>query len=165
MVRASRRSTSSAHVLGQSCGQAEWTISGGTVGRSLWKCWPAILPGGRRPVESRGAGGRTDIFGFCSPGGWGRLQSWDAAASYFRAAVTSDEWAQAMTGVRTPLGAMLKRETTAAKFSTSLPGAPDGEYIVFQFDSSFDNKQAATETVTAMKDLDGTWRVAGYFIR
>ena len=57
------------------------------------------------------------------------------------------------------------REMATSKFSTTLPGAPDGEYVVFQFNSSFEHKATALETVTAMKDIDGAWRVAGYFIR
>jgi len=34
-----------------------------------------------------------------------------------------------------------------------------------QFDTSFANKKAAIETVTPMLDTDGTWRVAGYYIK
>ena len=48
---------------------------------------------------------------------------------------------------------------------TELPGAPDGEYVVFQFDTQFERKRAAVETVTPMCDPDGSWRVSGYFIR
>jgi hypothetical protein len=48
---------------------------------------------------------------------------------------------------------------------TELPGAPDGEYVVFQFDTQFEHKRAAVETVTPMRDPDGSWRVSGYFIR
>jgi hypothetical protein len=51
-----------------------------------------------------------------------------------------------------------------AKVET-LAGAPDGEYVVFQFNSSFAHKATALETVTAMKDTDGVWRVAGYSIK
>ena len=59
----------------------------------------------------------------------------------------------------------LGEEVASAKFSTSLRGAPDGEYVVFQFKSSIGNKASALETVTAMKDPDDTWRLAGYFIK
>ena len=34
-----------------------------------------------------------------------------------------------------------------------------------QYDSVFENKDSAVETVTPMLDPDGTWRVSGYFIR
>jgi hypothetical protein len=49
--------------------------------------------------------------------------------------------------------------------SQSLPGAPDGEYVVIQFATSFENKKSAIETVTPMLDSDGEWRVSGYFIK
>ncbi len=45
------------------------------------------------------------------------------------------------------------------------PTRPDGEYVVIQYESSFEHKQSAVETVTSMLDKDGTWRVSGYFIR
>jgi hypothetical protein len=38
----------------------------------------------------------------------------------------------------------------------TLPGAPDGEYVVFQFNTSFEQKSAAVETVTAIREKDGT---------
>jgi hypothetical protein len=46
-----------------------------------------------------------------------------------------------------------------------LPGAPDGEYVVIQFETSFENKKSAIETVTPMIEINGGWRVSGYFIK
>ena len=51
------------------------------------------------------------------------------------------------------------------KLHTSLPGAPDGQYVVIQFKSSFTNKKTTIETVTPMLDKDGKWRVSGYYIK
>jgi hypothetical protein len=45
------------------------------------------------------------------------------------------------------------------------PWAPDGSYVVLQFETRFEHKAAAVETVTSMLDRDGVWRVAGYFVR
>jgi hypothetical protein len=53
----------------------------------------------------------------------------------------------------------------SATYTKSLPGAPDGEYVVIQYDTGFEHKQSAVETVTPMLDKDGKWRVSGYFIR
>ncbi|MEW6584469.1 MAG: DUF4019 domain-containing protein, partial [Nitrospirota bacterium] len=50
------------------------------------------------------------------------------------------------------------------KYATSLPGAPDGEYVVIEFETSFENKKSAVETVTPMMD-SGKWRVSGYYIK
>ncbi len=92
-------------------------------------------------------------------------QSWEAASSLFRAAVSKADWEKALNGARGPLGAVKSRNVKSATFSRTLPGAPDGEYVVIQFDTKFENKAAAVETVTPMKDKDGTWRVSGYYVK
>ena len=79
--------------------------------------------------------------------------------------MTQEEWLRAVEGVRQPLGDVLSRELKSAKFTSTLPGVPDGEYVVIQFSTRFEHKDRAVETVTPMKDPDGTWRVSGYFIR
>lgn len=91
--------------------------------------------------------------------------SWEAAATSFRGVVKKDQWNETMAGVRGPLGSVRSRELASAEHRTTLPGAPDGEYVVIQFATSFENKKSAVETVTPMRDRDGTWRVSGYFIR
>jgi hypothetical protein len=92
-------------------------------------------------------------------------ESWQNAASAFKHAVSQQQWQDALTGVRTPLGDLEKRELKSATYATSLPGAPDGEYVVLVFDSSFAHKQAAVETVTMALEKSGEWRSSGYFIR
>jgi hypothetical protein len=92
-------------------------------------------------------------------------ETWDAAASLFRRAITREKWEAAVGAVRMPLGALKSREVQSVTSRKTLPGAPDGEYVVFQFGSSFERKAAAVETVTAVRDEDGTWRVGGYFIK
>ncbi|OGU36727.1 MAG: hypothetical protein A2068_03740 [Ignavibacteria bacterium GWB2_35_6b] len=92
-------------------------------------------------------------------------QSWREGSELFRAAVTKEQWVQALTGLRRPLGELKKRELKSKKYATQLPGAPDGEYYTFEYNTSYKNKVESTETVTAMKDKDGKWRVAGYFLK
>jgi hypothetical protein len=92
-------------------------------------------------------------------------QSWTEAAAVFKGAIDQPGWAKAIGGTRGPLGKVVSRTVKSAKYATSLPGAPDGEYVVIKFDASFANKQSAVETVTPMKQPDGRWRVSGYFIR
>jgi hypothetical protein len=91
--------------------------------------------------------------------------SWDDASSLFKAAVQRADWERSIKGVRSPLGALKNRKVKSATFARTLPGAPDGEYVVLVFESEFENKAAAVETVTPMLDKDGTWRVSGYYIR
>lgn len=92
-------------------------------------------------------------------------ESWDAGAALFRKAVTRAQWEESLRKVRAPLGRMVSRALSAAHYSTSLPGAPAGDYVVLLYETSFEGKKAATEQVTPMKDPDGVWRVSGYYIK
>lgn len=91
--------------------------------------------------------------------------SWTESAKAFRTAVTSDAWQAQVAGVRKPLGAMKSRTVLSKTYATSLPGAPDGKYVVIQYTTVFENKASAIETVTPMEDPDGKWRVSGYYIK
>jgi len=93
------------------------------------------------------------------------VQSWKEAAEYFKGAVSQEQWGHSLQAVRKPLGKIISRKVITKTYQTTLPGAPDGEYIVIQFETSFQNRKSAIETVTAMLDKDGQWRVAGYFIK
>lgn len=92
-------------------------------------------------------------------------ESWQNAASYFKSAVTEAQWKASIEAVRKPLGKVVSRKLKTARYTKTLPGAPDGEYVVLQYDTSFANKQQAVETITPMLDKDGKWRVSGYFIK
>ena len=91
--------------------------------------------------------------------------SWEEAAALFKSVVTVEQWRQALNTARKPFGELKSRELKNAEYATSLPGAPDGEYVVIQFDTSFSKKESAVETITPMKDEDGAWRVSGYYIK
>ena len=93
------------------------------------------------------------------------FESWDQAAEYFRNAVTKEQWLSSLKAARTPLGKVMVRKLKSKKYATSLPGAPDGEYVVIQYETQFEKKKSAIETVTPMLDKDGQWRVSGYYIR
>ena len=92
-------------------------------------------------------------------------QSWETAAAGFKNAITSERWQTAVANARRPMGKLKQRSLDTATAARTLPGAPDGEYVVFQFNTAFENKAAAVETVTAAKDSDGIWRIAGYFVK
>lgn len=91
--------------------------------------------------------------------------SWQQAASNFQKAVPRNQWANSLEAVRKPLGKVIARKLSSKQYTNSLPGAPDGHYVVIQFQTAFEHKKAAVETVTPMLDTDGQWRVSGYYIR
>ena len=90
--------------------------------------------------------------------------SWKQAATLFRKAVSVSDWVKAVRAAREPMGNLVDRTLLTATWSTTLPGAPDGEYVVLQFRTVFANKAQAVETVTPMLD-EGRWRVSGYYVR
>jgi hypothetical protein len=91
--------------------------------------------------------------------------SWAQAAAIFRGAVERERWPSMVGAIRGSMGRVLSREVKSARYMTQLPGGPDGEYVVIQYRTVFENKKSAVETITPMKETNGEWRVSGYFIR
>ena len=91
-------------------------------------------------------------------------ESWRAAGEMLKGAVTQEEFSTTMSTTLGPLGAVASRGAKSSEYSTTLPGTPDGEYVILKFDTAFENKQTAVETVVLKKEPDGLWRVSGYFI-
>lgn len=92
-------------------------------------------------------------------------ESWTEAAESFKGAIKQEPWEQALQGVRRPLGKLVSRKVKSTVRKTDLPGAPDGEYVIVEFETVFENKKAAVETITPKLEKDGKWKVSGYFIR
>jgi hypothetical protein len=93
------------------------------------------------------------------------VESWNQASALFKTAVTKEQWQQSLKAVRTPLGRVAARKLKSKQYTKTLPGAPDGEYVVIQYETTFEKKQSAIETVAPMLDKDGKWRVSGYYIK
>lgn len=92
-------------------------------------------------------------------------QSWQQAAPVFQRAISAQAWADNLQVARTPLGKVKSRKTNDAVFTRTIPGQPDGEYVVIQYDTVFEHKAEAHEMVTMVFGVDGRWRVAGYLVR
>jgi len=81
--------------------------------------------------------------------------TWKDASAFFQAAVTEQAWNTSMENFRKPLGDLVSRKLKSAQQATSLPGAPDGEYVVMQFDTLFAAQKTAVETVTFTHEKAG----------
>ena len=93
------------------------------------------------------------------------LESWDNAAQYFQNQILQDRWSAALKASRGPLGNSTSRNINSSEFRSELPGAPDGNYYILTYNSSFENKASAIETITLTKGIDGKWRAVGYYIK
>jgi succinate dehydrogenase/fumarate reductase flavoprotein subunit len=101
--------------------------------------------------------------------------SWDRAARVLKAGVRQTEWAETMGGVRSPAGRLVSRKLKSREYTEKAPTTRmvggkvytwgDGKYVVLHYETAFANKPSATETVIAMADPDGVWRVSGYSVR
>ena len=75
-----------------------------------------------------------------------------------------------LADAREPLGKVISRKLRSKQYRSGLPGAPcfdcfkDNKYVVIQYDTVFENKMSATETITSMMEDDGKWRIFDYYI-
>jgi hypothetical protein len=91
-------------------------------------------------------------------------ESYDQGSGLMQKAMPQEQWVKTLEGIRPAFGKAVKREVRSSQYATSLPGAPDGEYVVMVFNTEFEKKKDAQETCTAMKEGDA-WKVSGYFIK
>src|ERR1035441_1603741 len=67
-------------------------------------------------------------------------QGWLEAASYFKEAVSESQMEEAFKIARKPFGKIVTRQVKNSQYMTSVPGGPEGEYFVIQFNATFENK-------------------------
>ena len=90
--------------------------------------------------------------------------TWESAAPVFKEALSAKQWARAAGSARKPLGTLVSRELIGTQYRNELPGVPEGDYVIFQFKSSFEKRNEVIETVTPTL-VEGHWRVSGYYVR
>jgi Protein of unknown function (DUF4019) len=91
-------------------------------------------------------------------------QCWDQSSSFFKANVKKKDLEAKLKASRGQFGDLVSRKLKTKQFTTTMPGAPDGKYVVIQYDTSFSHKQSAVETITPMFDK-GAWKVSGYYVK
>lgn len=91
--------------------------------------------------------------------------SWQQSSALFQASISQSNWEKALETVRSPLGKVTSRTLKSAYFTNNLPGVPEGDYVIIQYQTDFEYKADAVETITPVKEHDGSWKVFGYFIR
>ncbi|MBB5337928.1 DUF4019 domain-containing protein [Tunturiibacter gelidoferens] len=92
-------------------------------------------------------------------------ECWTEASQMVKNAVTMEKFESSMKAVRDPMGKLESRKLQSASHTTLLPGVPSGEYVVILYETSFDHKPTAQETVIMSREKDKVWRVAGYYIK
>jgi len=91
-------------------------------------------------------------------------ESWAQSGSLFRSRVSQQRWAEMARQVREPLGGVISRKVLSTTTTRTLPRAPEADYVVLRFQTSFQAKSEAIETLTVVLE-DGQWKAVGYYIK
>lgn len=102
-------------------------------------------------------------LGFVDAGNYD--ESWQAMSPEFKKEVNKRKWKSTVSAIRKPLGKVSSRKAKSAEYTKELPGAPEGEYVVAKFDTSFEKKPATVETVILVLGTDLNWRVSSYSVK
>ena len=92
-------------------------------------------------------------------------RSWDESAQLFKNSVIRTEWIQLLKNTRRPLGRLINREPISLTYTTSMLNAPEGEYVVIEYNTAFKEQSNVTEIITLVRINEESWRVLGYFVR
>ena len=92
-------------------------------------------------------------------------ESWFQASSDFRGAASKEQWIHALETVRAPLGKLVSRHLKSATYTTKLPNTRAGDYVVLQYETSYEKAADMNETVVMMLEKKGGWKASGYFIK
>jgi hypothetical protein len=81
-----------------------------------------------------------------------------------RTQLDRDAFSTQIQKTRVDTGALQSRELIDSAYSTTLPGAPEGQYVMIHYHASFAKRPDTVETVT-LTLAKGYWRVVGYYIK
>ena len=127
---------------------------------------PTVVPAAQTSIQNEadaaGAGVARAWVSLLDGQHW--AETWRSAGIIFKTQMPEARWPSVIEPVRRPLGAVSSRSFLNATATTSLPGAPAGEYQIIQFTTAFATKPGAIETIVLAHEPSG-WKVDGYFIR
>ncbi|MEL7197291.1 MAG: DUF4019 domain-containing protein [Pseudomonadota bacterium] len=92
-------------------------------------------------------------------------ESWSRSGEFFQSQTSATEWAALVEPVRGPLGSVEKRRLVSVERVSTLPGAPEGDYEILQYQTEFEKLEGvSTETVILIRNGED-FDIAGFFIR
>jgi hypothetical protein len=89
--------------------------------------------------------------------------AWNGLATVMQTGSTQEQWTIDMRAPWEKLGKVVGRELQRSEFSTTVRGAPTGQYVTATYLSHFSDAAPILETVLLSFE-DGRWRVAGYSV-
>ncbi|MGM0834031.1 MAG: DUF4019 domain-containing protein [Pseudomonadota bacterium] len=91
-------------------------------------------------------------------------QAWETSSPLLKTPLSPNMLRRIIELARHEFGPVESRRKVQVSHYQSMPGAPDGDYMVFIFHTRFENKARGIETVTPHLE-NGEWRVSGYYVQ
>lgn len=88
--------------------------------------------------------------------------NWLQSASIFKERVRQEDWQKRVDDQRTQFGRLKTRTLKGMEFTRQLENAPDGEYFVLRYLSTYAKKDTVVEILVPTRDRDGNWKIANY---
>ena len=88
--------------------------------------------------------------------------NWLQSASVFKERVKQDDWQQKVDDQRRQFGRLKTRTLKGMGFTRQMDNAPDGEYFVMRYLSTYAKKDNVVEILVPTRDRDGNWKIANY---
>jgi hypothetical protein len=102
------------------------------------------------------------FLGYLDNGRFG--DSYAYTGMLIRTKLDRETFASKVEKTRNGFGALQGRELIDASYTNSVPGAPEGQYVILHYHANFTNRPDEVETVT-LAFAKGYWRIVGYYIK
>jgi len=91
-------------------------------------------------------------------------KAWESSSPLLQIPLSSSMLERTVGAARRDFGPVQSRQRMGVRSERSMPGAPYGDYMIFTFQTRFENNARRIETVTPHLEGDA-WRVSGYYIQ
>ncbi len=90
--------------------------------------------------------------------------AWDASSDLMKAGTAKADWEKAVKPLSV-FGKVKSRTPTSIVFAVKMPGMPDGQYAIINYDTAFSGKEKTVESVILRRETDGLWLGVGYRVQ
>jgi hypothetical protein len=118
---------------------------------------------GRSGSQEEQAGARASaeqVLSQLDRGDW--KPAWEASSGSLRESANLPQFVAGVQSTRVAFGTPISRAVKGFNFTTSIDGAPSGEYAIVFFNTAFSGAGEVEEQVVLARER-GTWRLAGYW--
>jgi hypothetical protein len=92
-------------------------------------------------------------------------QCYDETSQLLKNGIDKNQWLNNMVTYRKPLGIAEKRKEVNAFYESEIQNIGKGDFVIIQYASVYQQKLVVIETMTLIKEDDGSWKVFGYSLK